>query len=171
MIRWGKNIYIYFFLLTIATLRLFSNCNFIRKSICIDKRLLVSSNAIVPALTRMYIHLSKLYFAESVEADCRILLLWLRDLPLPRLTCNSWVPTARGRNAKVHFVPDAVGEPEVAVHFAIPMPVLHVSSDVTDGQLKCYNLLPARCLASAGCAVFTVIVAVLFSVSFSRAIQ
>lgn len=32
------------------------------------------------------------------------------------------------------------------------MPVLHVRSDVTDRQLKCYLLPPAKCLASAGCA-------------------
>lgn len=117
-------------------------------SICIDKRLLVS-RTIVFALTRISIYL-KLYLTESLEADCRILLRWLRDPPLPPLTCNSWVPTAPERNARAHFVPDAVGQPEVAAHFAIPMPVLHVRSDVTDGQLKCYNLPPREVLSISG---------------------
>lgn len=105
----------------------------------------------------LYTHLSRprVYLTRSPEVDCRILLsnfvILYPPLPVHPVKFASF---RSERNAKLHFAPDALsGWPKIAAHFAYPARrALDVKSDVTDGQLKCYNLLPpVKCLALTEC--------------------
>lgn len=73
-------------------------------------------------------------------------------LPLPVYRCNSRVPTRKERKASFRSgraVRAAWSNRRISLSWCR---ALHVRADVTDGQLKCYNLPPVKCLALAECA-------------------
>lgn len=71
--------------------------------------------------------------------------------PFQLVQYNSRVSGPKGMQSFIS--PDKLsGRPKIAAHFAILTPALDVRLDVTDGQLKCYNLPPVKCLALTECA-------------------
>lgn len=79
-------------------------------------------------------------------------------------SCNSWVPTRPERNAKVHFVPDAVRP-------AWSSGAFRYSDGGVTRQVRRYRwaikvlqaipLVPQKCLTTTECAVFTVTIGAL----------